>query len=237
MPPPTSLNTKNQAQELVLYDAFGNPVSTGTVQNPFTFTGREYDPKSGIYFYRARYYDPGAGRFLSEDPIFALNPYPYAGNDPVNYVDPSGADDFKEDAILIQQQSETLTSIDNWFSFYTKAVEDLDVSTGPNQAVFYSGPGNRALAEEFAQQNGKLTLEQTPGGQWLDAQKLFTSGKLTDEQALVVWGRLSERFAQQASGTAVGFVQGASETSIFNTTEYPALLENPNIVNIITGGW
>ena len=86
------------------YDAFGNPVSTGTVENPFTFTGREYDSTDGIYYYRARYYDPSAGRFLSEDPIFALNPYPYAGNDPIDYVDPTGADDIEEYAILSKQE-------------------------------------------------------------------------------------------------------------------------------------
>ncbi len=63
---------------------------------PFAFTGREYDPETGLYFYRARYYDPSTGRFLSEDPIgFAArdtNLSRYVGNSPPNRVDPSGLD-------------------------------------------------------------------------------------------------------------------------------------------------
>ena len=59
------------------------------------FTGREWDAETQLYFYRARYYDPQLGRFLSEDPIGlagGINPYVYAGNDPVNHKDPYGLD-------------------------------------------------------------------------------------------------------------------------------------------------
>ena len=62
--------------------------------NPFTYTGREYDAESGLYYYRARYYDPTIGRFLNEDPIgFAggdMNLYAYVWDNPTNFVDPYG---------------------------------------------------------------------------------------------------------------------------------------------------
>jgi RHS repeat-associated protein len=52
------------------YDSFGKNTSrTGTLDQPFAFTGRDYDPETGLYYYRARYYDPKAGRFISKDPI------------------------------------------------------------------------------------------------------------------------------------------------------------------------
>lgn len=56
-----------------------------------TFTGKEYDSDTGLYYYGARYYDPIIGRFISPDPSrqFA-SPYLYCGNNPVNVVDPSG---------------------------------------------------------------------------------------------------------------------------------------------------
>ncbi len=77
------------------YKSFGEIYSeTGSLVQPFTFTGREYDPESGLYFYRARYYDPRAGRFLTKDPIgFAggdVNLYRYVGNNPITFVDPLG---------------------------------------------------------------------------------------------------------------------------------------------------
>lgn len=56
------------------------------------FTGRELDA-SGLYFYRARYYHPGMGRFILEDPLHlngGLNFYAYVGGDPINRVDPLG---------------------------------------------------------------------------------------------------------------------------------------------------
>jgi RHS repeat-associated protein len=76
------------------YDSFGNQTtSTGTVVNPFRYTGREFDTETGNYFYRARYYDPTTGRFLSEDPdgfAAGINFYPYAENNPLRFRDPSG---------------------------------------------------------------------------------------------------------------------------------------------------
>jgi RHS repeat-associated protein len=76
------------------YDAFGNLVATtGVLANPFQFTGRDFDPETGLRYYRARYYDPAIGRFISEDPIgFAggINKYAYVDNDPVDYTDPLG---------------------------------------------------------------------------------------------------------------------------------------------------
>ncbi|HMJ90787.1 MAG TPA: hypothetical protein VK530_13285, partial [Candidatus Acidoferrum sp.] len=124
------------------------------------------------------------------------------------------------------------------FGYYMRMAERLDVSTAPNAATFYSGRGNRELAENFARANEKVTLEMTSGGAWLDQQKLFdtaTSG-LTSDQARAVWEAMSRRYAENASGTAVGFVEGASARGIFNRVEYPALQSNPAIGNVVTGG-
>jgi RHS repeat-associated protein len=75
------------------YDAFGN-LETGAHDPGYAYTGREWDPETGLYYYRARYYDPKVGRFLGEDPIGFeggdINLYAYVGNNPVNRVDPMG---------------------------------------------------------------------------------------------------------------------------------------------------
>ena len=67
----TSL-TDNAGSAVAAYirDSFGKPISTAdTLGNRFRYTGREWDEETGLYYYRARYYDTGIGRFASEDPI------------------------------------------------------------------------------------------------------------------------------------------------------------------------
>ncbi|MCP3139896.1 RHS repeat-associated core domain-containing protein [Pyxidicoccus xibeiensis] len=124
------------------------------------------------------------------------------------------------------------------FKYYQHKVGKVNVSSPRNGAVFYSAPGARARAESFvAEHPGKTTLELTPGGKWLDDKHLFAKGSpLSPTQSLELWKTLSERFANGASGVSIGFVEGASKGSIFNTVEYPALLRNPNVTNVITGG-
>jgi RHS repeat-associated protein len=52
------------------YDSFGKlSATTGSIMNTRQYTAREIDSETNLYFYRARYYDPGVGRFISEDPI------------------------------------------------------------------------------------------------------------------------------------------------------------------------
>jgi RHS repeat-associated protein len=80
------------------YDVFGAIRSeTGGQANDYRFTGQQLDVASGLYYLRARYYDPASARFLTRDSFrgwFAnpqsQNPYAYVTNNPVFYVDPMG---------------------------------------------------------------------------------------------------------------------------------------------------
>ena len=84
------------------YDVFGEPVirdandqilTTSDYNNPYMFTGREYDSETGDYYYRARYYKPEIGRFLQPDPTGyddGTNMYTYVHNNPVINLDPYG---------------------------------------------------------------------------------------------------------------------------------------------------
>jgi RHS repeat-associated protein len=98
------------------YDPFGRIVRhEGTVANPFTFTGRELDSETGLYYYRARYYDPVLGRFLSPDPAaprlrqpLTLNPYIYTQNNPVRFTDPLGLEVFGGAWVNISETPEVI---------------------------------------------------------------------------------------------------------------------------------
>jgi RHS repeat-associated protein len=81
-------------------DGTGTPVpqnSWGTphsaIGNPWMFTGQRLDEETGLYYYRARYYDPLKGRFLERDPVGPadnVNLYEYVSDNPVNAADPTG---------------------------------------------------------------------------------------------------------------------------------------------------
>jgi RHS repeat-associated protein len=75
------------------YDAYGQPTaSTGSVANPFRYAGQYRDAESGLYYLRARYYDPATQQFLTRDPLVAATEqaYAYAGGSPLNGGDPGG---------------------------------------------------------------------------------------------------------------------------------------------------
>jgi RHS repeat-associated protein len=91
----TSLsNTAGSIANTYTYDSFGKlTASTGSLVNSFQYTARELDTETGLYYYRARYYDPNVGRFLAEDPVgfdAGQNFYQYVRNNPILLIDPTG---------------------------------------------------------------------------------------------------------------------------------------------------
>lgn len=78
---------------IFMYDGAGNPLSDSAISNCYFFTGRKYEKEVGLYYYRARYYSPDLGRFLSRDPsgyADSMNLYEYVMSNPVIYIDPLG---------------------------------------------------------------------------------------------------------------------------------------------------
>lgn len=94
----TSLaNTAGSLVQTYTFDSFGNQTaSSGSLTNPFQYTARESDSETGLYYYRARYYDPNIGRFVTEDDrqtvslTEVLHLYAYVLENPVNFSDPLG---------------------------------------------------------------------------------------------------------------------------------------------------
>jgi RHS repeat-associated protein len=110
------------------YSIFGE-VSASDPNHPnrFLFTGREFDSETGLYYYRARYYNPYIGRFLQTDPVGyrnGVNWYTYCANDAVNLVDPGGLS-WEDPALRI--------------AFYDGS-EKFDAD--PNQALFSAVVGH-----------------------------------------------------------------------------------------------
>ncbi len=88
------VNESGVIQATYTYGPFGATTVTGSSgANSLSYTGRE-DDGTGLKYYRARYYYPGLGRFVSEDPAGFLggdtNLYAYVANNPLNWTDPWG---------------------------------------------------------------------------------------------------------------------------------------------------
>jgi len=96
-------NTSGDVQERYSYTAYGSPTvltsafggrgSTNYAWDAL-YTGRQYDPETGLYYYRNRYHGTELGRFLGRDPVGARgrgeNLYQYVGDHPMSMSDPSG---------------------------------------------------------------------------------------------------------------------------------------------------
>ena len=82
-----------------VFDAFGTELTASPYGNRYCFQGREIDWDTGLIYFRARWYNPETGRWLSKDPIGiagGLNLYVFCGNNPVNFIDPLGLFQFGE---------------------------------------------------------------------------------------------------------------------------------------------
>jgi RHS repeat-associated protein len=142
------------------YDIFGNPVLTiETAACNIRYAGEYLDKETGLYYLRARYYNPYIGRFISEDSYWgeddnplSLNLYTYCFNDPIRFIDPTGHDPYDEIIANARTQSQI-----NWIVNEINKQKEIwfveEQGAGKNQAAWTDAQteANRR-AETFRQQ-------------------------------------------------------------------------------------
>ena len=88
------LNSSQALAATYTYDPFGNLLAkTGTLNQPFQFSTKPYDEKTGMSYYGYRFYSPAIGRWMNRDPLQesgGINLYGFVGNNPIMYIDPQG---------------------------------------------------------------------------------------------------------------------------------------------------
>jgi RHS repeat-associated protein len=138
------------ATDRYTYDPYGKPGTGAATGFPFRYTGQRYDNETGLYYYKARYYNSLHGRFMQNDPIGvegALNFYDYVSSDPLNKADPTGlyectgqgaeCADFEERLQLVRDAAAALPAgsdgqkdLQEVVDFYGAAGVDNDVNVG-----------------------------------------------------------------------------------------------------------
>jgi RHS repeat-associated protein len=125
------------------FDSFGRILSetNPSVSFRYGYTGRERDLESGLDYYRARYYDPQVGRFISVDPMgFGAgdtNLYRYVGNSSTNAIDPSGEISWSDVQNYAQQGWNNFSqSAQNISKFYTGVAVDAGTSISQSVSQF-----------------------------------------------------------------------------------------------------
>src|SRR5690554_3157759 len=148
----------NQAGEVVWnadYLVFGRRFGENTdagFEEWHGFTGKEYDPDTGLYYYNARWYDADIGRFISEDPAADPNNpnlYVYGRNNPLRFVDPTG---------LTTVADIGVTPGSTGASYETLNTTHID-GGGKNTTVAYGRGGSRTYTEH--DNHGNPTRQMT----------------------------------------------------------------------------
>jgi len=199
------------------YDIFGNPTLTvENYQNSIRYAGEFYDAETGLYYLRARYYDPYIGRFISEDSYWgedtnplSLNLYTYCENDPINFIDPTGHS--KIDDIIKEIDSEK----DKWWKEANSGRGGLGQKDW-NQAQRDANKRANELRDELARlEKGNKEVEKLgkskgdDAGDWerykykKEVERSAKDGKVDREERKKIERRLEELTAAEAYGVNV----------------------------------
>jgi RHS repeat-associated protein len=229
------------------YTAFGeSTVATGTVPNALRFAAREQDAETGLYYNRARYYDPMLGRFVSEDPIGlsgGINQYAYVDNAPLDGRDPSGL--CRADQLIIEQGPDgtwkarcppgaeymqlRVPSVEHdYFAEIDAYVRDLTSRTDK-----FREETARALAQAREEANSALAdaqLYATTQGAILTVNLIQT---IHDPlyAPRTCWARMQQRFAKE---TVKGALAGIGTAAVRNAVMRAPLKEGLAVAG--TGG-
>ena len=145
-------NTAGATTDSYEYDAFGNSFTvSGSTPNEMMYRDEQYDSDLGLYYLRARYYNPTTGRFMSRDPNAGtplipamLHKYLYTGGDPVNHIDPRGRADLFDYAIRSNAVIPEAKLIDIYGCVAGASLAAVDLILGeitPNDTTGNAGTG------------------------------------------------------------------------------------------------
>ncbi len=201
---------------LGIYDGAGLPIANqqSAIGNRFLFQGREYSWATGLYFFRARYYDPVTGRWLSKDPIGisgGLNQFVFCANNPVNLWDHLGLCEDGESYLRTYLSSVSATPPWGWNDLVFHKF-DLRHERTDYKSVFYQWRWGTVRSDEMGNVGVGYVFAQTVG-------------ILPSAAGAFVWEIMNWEGADAAAGSWIYNAEGMAA----------AVLDNP--VSMLPGGF
>ena len=139
--------------QTIAYEPFGRAETTGSPDGVrYQFSGRERDT-DWLYYYRARYYNPHLARFLQPDPLGhagGANPYVYAANNPLSFIDPSGLRTY-----TVHGCCQSTESRERWATFSNELIAsdpDVRVVNWSGRIFFDVVPSTKAASDALVDQ-------------------------------------------------------------------------------------
>jgi len=210
------VDTTGQIETNYAYDPFGVPLVGGGVYNPYQYTGEAWDAEVGLLYLRARYYQPGVGRFVTKDPWAGdvwrpstLNRYLYVANNSVNSTDPGGLQGEYEPSESLRQATNLVS---DWFREEGEVRRESGPTEPLTQDVRYSGG-----VQEFKRLWAEKGDYEVPWW-WTEHRIEGTGGVLPIRVIRGVWAymeanvRLAECHLGWGSATAAGQIDPVDAT-------------------------
>jgi RHS repeat-associated protein len=154
-----------------------------------TFTGKEQDIESNLHYFGARYYDAGAGRWLSVDPLagtyFSLSPYVSAANNPVEYIDPDGKKVVMPTIASMKQPDRQRQAYVEYRDRLKRAIVNLYEQSGTFRKVYNSLYGAEQVFELYVVPFSDERTNAIPGLQGNNAVSEITTIEIDGEKELI----------------------------------------------------
>ncbi len=193
------------------YDLWGKPIERNEqVSNPFLYSGEYWDYSTDLQYLRARWYDPGVGRFINEDTYegqidnpLSLNLYTYAHNNPLIYNDPTGyAINSVQLDIYLQIANAEGANSDVWWQIRSTLGTELKYSivggldeNNRFKYLFNMATGNHYIKEENTPENASWAKSELT--------KMFEADAREEQMAfaLLSIGGVPKRVSSAINGT------------------------------------
>lgn len=159
-----TVTASGEVQNQYDYDVFGNRTLTIELYaESIQYAGEFYDAESGLYYLRARYYDPYTARFISEDSYrgedtnpLSLNLYTYAHNNPILFLDPTGHWAAGDEKLNVEAQAKIIALTNAYYKAVTDA-EKKAISAQATTVRTTAGAKDTSVITPLQFQAGKIT--------------------------------------------------------------------------------